>query len=138
MEAAAAEALEFNRDIRPILSEHCFQCHGPDAEARKADLRLDDAVAARHVLKSDDSGQNELLKRILSADADERMPPADSKKPLTDEQKRILASWVGEGSRYQSHWAFVPPVRAAIPEVKGTPPGPATPSTDSSCSDSTL
>lgn len=118
LEAAAAEALEFNRDIRPILSEHCFQCHGPDAEARKGDLRLDDAAAARRVLKGNDSSQNELLKRILSVDADERMPPADSKKPLSDEQKRILARWVGEGSRYQAHWAFVPPVRAPIPEVR--------------------
>lgn len=120
LETVSAEALEFNRDIRPILSEHCFQCHGPDAEARKGDLRLDDAAAARRVLKGNDSGQNELLKRILSTDADERMPPADSKKPLTDEQKRILARWVGEGSRYQQHWAFVPPVRAAIPEVKNS------------------
>src|SRR5438552_3702807 len=79
---ASADALRFDRDIRPILSEHCLQCHGPDADARKADLRLDDAVAASRVLKPGDSGQSELVRRVLSADAEERMPPPEAKKPL--------------------------------------------------------
>src|SRR5438093_1384725 len=98
VEAAAADVLNFSRDIRPILSEHCFQCHGPDADARQADLRLDDAAAAQRVLKPGDSGQHELLRRILSSDPDERMPPADSKKPLTDGQKRVLSRWIKEGA----------------------------------------
>src|SRR4051812_30848050 len=99
-ETAASDTLSFSRDIRPILSEHCFQCHGPDADARQADLRLDDAAAARRVLQPGQSGQSELLRRILSADLDERMPPADSKKPLTDEQKQLLARWIHSGAPY--------------------------------------
>ena len=117
-DAHAADELQFNRDIRPILSENCFQCHGPDAAARQADLRLDDAAAARHVLEAGDSGQSELVRRILTTDPAERMPPADSGKTLTDEQKKLLARWVSEGASFQPHWAFIPPVRPALPEVK--------------------
>jgi hypothetical protein len=97
--------VEFNRDIRPILAEKCFQCHGPDAAARQADLRLDDAAAARAVLEPGDSGSSELVRRIFAVDPDERMPPADSGKTLTD-------------APYPSHWAFVPPVKPVVPEVK--------------------
>src|SRR5688572_28372099 len=93
-QAACAETIEFNRDIRPILSENCFQCHGPDAAARQADLRLDEAEAARHVLESDGSGESELVRRIYARDPDERMPPADSSKSLTEHQKKLLARWV--------------------------------------------
>src|SRR5690349_1180812 len=99
--AGAGDELEFNRDIRPILSEHCFACHGPDAAARQADLRLDDPAAAQPVLQPGKTGQSELVRRILATDPDERMPPADFNKPLTDDQKKLLARWVQEGARYQ-------------------------------------
>ncbi len=114
----AAETLDFNRDVRPILAAHCFHCHGPDAEARQGELRLDDAATARRVLKAGKSGQSELVRRILAVDADERMPPVDANKPLADEQKQILTRWIQEGAGYQTHWSFVPPVRSEIPEVK--------------------
>ncbi len=114
----AAETLDFNRDVRPILAAHCFHCHGPDAEARQGELRLDEAAAARRVLDVGKSGQSELVRRILSVDADERMPPADANKPLADEQKQILARWVQQGAEYAAHWSFVPPVRPEVPEVK--------------------
>jgi cytochrome c553 len=114
----AAERVDFNRDVRPILAGHCFHCHGPDGEARQGELRLDDAAAARRVLKAADSGQSELVRRVLAADPDERMPPMDANKPLSDDQKKILTRWVAEGAEYQTHWAFVPPVRSAVPAVK--------------------
>jgi hypothetical protein len=115
--AQAADQLQFNRDIRPILSENCLTCHGPDAGARQGELRLDDEAAARHVLVTGDSGQSELVRRILTTDPAERMPPPDSGKVLTEDQKKILARWVSEGGTFQPHWAFIPPVRPALPEV---------------------
>jgi mono/diheme cytochrome c family protein len=117
-DAHAADELQFNRDIRPILSENCFRCHGPDVAARQADLRLDDASAARHVLTAAGSEQSELLRRILTTDPAERMPPADSGKTLTEAQKKLLARWVSEGADFQPHWAFIPPVRPALPAVQ--------------------
>src|SRR5262245_39082292 len=87
-QSGADDALDFNREIRPILSEKCFQCHGPDAAARQAELRLDDPAAARSVLELGDSGSSELVRRIFAPDRDERMPPADSGKTLTDEQRQ--------------------------------------------------
>jgi hypothetical protein len=114
----AADKVDYNRDIRPILAENCFLCHGPDAAARQGELRLDESEAARHVLDAGGSEQSEFVRRILSADPDERMPPADSKKSLTEEQKRLLARWVTEGAAYQAHWAFNPPARPRLPDVK--------------------
>src|SRR5580765_1074892 len=94
--AQAPQEIEFNRDIRPILSDTCFQCHGPDAKARQAELRLDrevDAVAARKegpAIVRGKPADSELIKRITHANADERMPPADSGKKLTAEQIELL------------------------------------------------
>jgi mono/diheme cytochrome c family protein/uncharacterized small protein (DUF1192 family) len=118
--AGTATKLGFNRDIRPILSENCFQCHGPDKNRRKADLRLDQRDAAIDAVafvpgKPDDS---ELIKRIFSTDEDEQMPPVDSNRHLTPAQKETLKRWIKEGAEYQSHWAFIPPVRPAVPAVK--------------------
>ncbi len=99
---AAADPVDFARDIRPILADQCFACHGPDEKARKADLRLDvrdDAVKAEALVpgKADAS---ELLKRITSAEPTERMPPASSKKPpLTAQQIDLLRRWVNEGAK---------------------------------------
>jgi mono/diheme cytochrome c family protein len=121
---ALAAPVDFNREIRPILANHCLKCHGPDAAERKGGLRLDIRDAA---LAEAESGEkaivpgkpdlSELVKRINSADADYHMPPADEKKPLTDEQKRLLARWIAEGADYQVHWAFVAPQTQAVPLV---------------------
>ncbi len=114
----------FARDVRPILANNCFHCHGPDAAERKADLRLDvwesvgDLRGAQAVVDSKNLAGSELLKRITSDDADERMPPADSGKSLRPEQLAILKQWIKQGAKYEQHWAFVAPRRPEIPTVK--------------------
>ncbi len=117
---AAAGKLEYNRDVRPILMENCFACHGPDSAARKADLRLDrrdDAVKAEAFVpgKPDKSA---LVERIFSADKSEVMPPHKTNKTLTAGQKAILKQWIAEGAEYQPHWSFIPPTRPPLPAVK--------------------
>lgn len=109
--------IEFNRDVRPILSDNCFYCHGPDANHRKGDLRLDErdaAVEAKAIVPGNES-KSGLIARILSDDPDEQMPPKDSNKKLTPRQKEILKQWVKQGAEYQRHWAYEPPVKASIP-----------------------
>ncbi len=123
--ARAATKLEFNRDIRPILSDNCFACHGFDVKNRKAGLRLDvpegafarneDGVAAILPGKLDAS---ELIKRIIASDPDDLMPPPDSHKKLTPAQIATLKQWVTEGAAYQKHWAFEPPVKPVPPRTK--------------------
>lgn len=115
--ARAGDQVQFNRDVRPILAENCFQCHGPDSAARKADLRLDDADAARSVVEPDKVDDSELVRRILTPDADERMPPAESHKSLTEKQKQTLVRWVEQGAKYERHWSLIPPARPALPNV---------------------
>lgn len=120
--ARAATKLDFNRDIRPILSDNCFACHGFDSKTRKAGLRLDVAEGAfaknkegvAAILPGDDVG-SELVKRLLTSDADELMPPPESHKKLTPSQITLLKRWIKEGAPYQKHWAFEPPVKAALP-----------------------
>jgi len=97
----AAGDVEFNRDIRPILSENCYACHGPDAKGRKADLRLDDREAALEALKS-----GEVVTRITTTNEDDVMPPLESNKQLTTAQVATLKQWITEGAKYQRHWAF--------------------------------
>ena len=119
--AHAADApLEFNRDIRPILAEYCFACHGPDSASRKADLRLDkrDAAIEKHAIAPGDAVHSTLLERIDSLDADQVMPPPTTRKHLSPEQKSLLRRWIEQGAEYQPHWSFVAPVRPAIPAVK--------------------
>ena len=122
---AAGRALDFNRDVRPILSENCFRCHGFDEKARKARLRLDTPEGASARAKSGKvavvpgkPAESELVQRITTHDADDLMPPAESGKKLSPAQIAILNRWVGEGAKYARHWAFEPPVRAPLPEVK--------------------
>ncbi|HEX7446608.1 MAG TPA: DUF1553 domain-containing protein [Pirellulales bacterium] len=115
----AAEPLQYNRDVRPILAENCFACHGPDSAARKADLRLDQRQAAIDAAaitpgKADDS---ELIRRILTSDPDELMPPPATKKQLTAEQKETLKRWMAEGAAYEPHWSLIAPVRPPLPAV---------------------
>ena len=115
------QKLGFNRDVLPILSAKCFQCHGADVAARQADLRLDQVASATE--KRDDRipivpgrpDQSELIHRIQSDDANEMMPPAELNNPLTDEEKQILEQWIAEGAEYEQHWAFVPPRKPPIP-----------------------
>jgi hypothetical protein len=116
----AAEApIDFNRDIRPILSENCFYCHGQDGNKRQADLRLDDrdaALAARAIVPGD-PGASAILERIHSSDDDVVMPPPSSNRKLSAEQKELLAKWVAAGAEYRKHWAFEPPTRPEPPAV---------------------
>ena len=115
--ASAADEILFNRDIRPILSENCFACHGPDQNKREADLRLDvpDDDVRERVLAPGDAEASELIARIDSDDPDAAMPPAETNKSLTAEEKELLKQWIEQGANYQGHWAYEPPVRAEIP-----------------------
>ena len=115
-----AEKLEYNRDVRPILAENCFRCHGPDSASRKADLRLDQRAAAieQGAWAEGDPDQSEALRRVFSTDPDEQMPPPGAHKTLTEAQKATLRQWVIEGAEYQPHWSFLAPVRPPLPDVK--------------------
>ncbi len=114
-----AKELEYNRDIRPILAEQCFACHGPDSAARKADLRLDqrDAAIDMASIVPGDPEDSELIRRIMSDDPDELMPPPETKKSLTPEQKQLLATWIKQGAEYELHWSFIAPTRPVVPDV---------------------
>nr|WP_240893931.1 PSD1 and planctomycete cytochrome C domain-containing protein [Limisphaera ngatamarikiensis] len=124
--AGAAEPLRFNRDIRPILSDHCFHCHGFDANHRKADLRLDTREGAtaprkgRPAVVPGDPEASELWHRITAADPADRMPPPDSGHVLTPEQIERVRRWIAEGAPYEKHWSFEPPQRPPLPEVRRT------------------
>jgi len=116
---AADDPIDFNRDIRPILSENCFYCHGQDGNKRQADLRLDDrdaALAARAIVPGD-PGASSLLERIHSTDGDVVMPPPSSNRSLSAEQKALLGRWVAAGAEYRKHWAFEAPARPEPPAV---------------------
>ena len=124
--SSTSAKIDFTRDIRPILSENCFRCHGPDTEAREADLRLDVRSAAfadldgHRAIVPGHPGKSELFRRISTADADERMPPADSKKKLTARQIETLRRWIKQGAPWAKHWAFIAPRRPKLPPVKNT------------------
>ena len=105
LSTASAAELSFNRDIRPILSDNCFYCHGPDKNHRKGDLRLD---VREELIKL---GPQTLIERITTTDSDDLMPPAESHKKLSLKQKDTLNQWIAEGSKYEPHWAFVPPMK---------------------------
>ncbi|HVC94179.1 MAG TPA: DUF1553 domain-containing protein [Pirellulales bacterium] len=128
--SAADGAVEFNRDIRPLLSDNCFQCHGPDQAKRKAELRLDIESAAlgmnegaerdgtRPIVPGDPAA-SELYRRIASTDPDERMPPVDSGRKLSAEQIELVRRWIEQGAKWQGHWSFIPPRRPSVPAVAG-------------------
>ncbi len=123
--AADGEAVSFDRDIRPILSNHCYACHGPDEKRRKGGLRLDSragAFAARDdgpVIAPGDPDGSELIQRVTSDDAEERMPPASAGRPLSGEQIATLRRWVRQGASWQDHWSFIAPRRPSLPTVSG-------------------
>ena len=121
----AADAPDFSRDVRPILSQHCFKCHGPDDKTRKGGLRLDlrdsatkEAKSGAVALVPGQPDKSELVARIFSTDEDELMPPPSVKRTLTPEQKDTLRRWVAAGAEYQQHWAFVKPKQAKVPDVR--------------------
>lgn len=117
--AVADDAVDFQQDVRPILSDRCFACHGPDENHREADLRLDDREGAVETgaIVPGQSDESELIRRILSDDPDEVMPPPDFNKDLTEAQKELLRRWVDQGAKYEAHWSFVAPRRPDVPEV---------------------
>jgi hypothetical protein len=116
----AEEPPRFNRDIRPILADRCFACHGPDSGTREAELRLDTADGAHEwAIVPGDADASEVIARVTSDDADMRMPPADAKKPpLTAQEVELLRQWIDAGAEYEPHWAYIPPERPPVPEVQ--------------------
>ncbi|GMV92636.1 MAG: hypothetical protein AMXMBFR82_24140 [Candidatus Hydrogenedentota bacterium] len=122
---ATDSTIRFDRDIRPILSENCFVCHGPDAAERKADLRLDDGIDAYEDQKSGlptvvpgKRAHSELYLRIASDDPDERMPPSDFSKTLSAEEIESIGAWIDAGAQWEQHWSLKPMERPAVPEVR--------------------
>ena len=120
----AAERIDFNRDIRPLLSDNCFACHGPDANHREADLRLDQRESLldveRAIVISENPDGSELLARIISDDPDLKMPPPGSGKELKAEEIQRIRDWIEQGAQWQEHWAFAPPMRSQLPAVEET------------------
>jgi hypothetical protein len=123
--ASPDRTVEFNRDIRPILSDVCYQCHGPDQAKRKAKLRLDTKEGAfadlggRRALVPGDLENSELYRRITSEDDDERMPPPSSGRTLSRQQVELMKRWIEQGTKWQQHWSLITPRRPPLPRPKG-------------------
>jgi Protein of unknown function (DUF1553)/Protein of unknown function (DUF1549)/Planctomycete cytochrome C len=119
----SSKTIDFNRDIRPILSDNCFNCHGPDEKRRKAKLRLDTADGAtadhdgKQAIKPKDIQASELWRRINAKDPDDIMPPPDSNKKLTSDQIQTLRRWIEAGAQYKGHWAFEAPQKPELPKI---------------------
>jgi hypothetical protein len=120
---ARADAVDFNREVRPILAQHCFACHGMDEHSRKGKLRLDLPESAHGKGKSGETAivagqpdKSEVVHRIFSDDPDDVMPPPETKKPISAKDKAILRAWIAEGGVYQPHWAFSAPKQAPLPK----------------------
>ena len=116
--------VDFGTDVRPILAKHCFTCHGPDEDAREADLQLDEERGATRdlggyqAIKPHDPDASELIARITSDDPDVRMPPGDEKPPLSQQEIQTLKDWIQAGGHYETHWSFVPPEPVVVPDVQ--------------------
>ncbi|MDG2383832.1 MAG: DUF1553 domain-containing protein [Pirellulaceae bacterium] len=111
------DLIQFNRDVRPILSNNCFQCHGPDEQHREAELRLDGQEGIEAAFGSAGLAESEGWKRIISSDSDLQMPPPESHKELSTTEINILKRWIEQGGRWQDHWSFVAPQRPTIPQT---------------------
>lgn len=122
--ALAEERIDFTKDIRPILSENCSFCHGPDEQHREADLRLDTSEGAWSVIKKGSSKESELYRRILTDDPDLQMPPAESNRRLTTKQRETIRQWIDQGAEWEQLWSLQPLRKPPIPE---TPPRTTTP-----------
>ena len=125
--SARPQQIDFNRDIKPILSDKCFACHGPDATAKKIKLRLDSEAAAmaelragKHAIVPNHPEQSELVRRISAKDEAMRMPPVDSGRQLSEREIDLLTEWIRQGAKWERHWSFVAPVRTSLPKVKNT------------------
>jgi hypothetical protein len=118
----AKSSVHFNQDIRPILAEACLACHGPDSASRQADLRLDkrEVAVERAAIVPGDPDASEMIRRILSEDASEKMPPPETKKSLSEKQKRLLIQWIHDGADYQPNWSLIAPARPPIPQVQNS------------------
>ncbi|MBI5759703.1 MAG: DUF1549 domain-containing protein, partial [Planctomycetales bacterium] len=121
---ASRTAIDYNRDIRPILSNNCYKCHGPDANERKAELRFDVHDAALKPAESGDRAivpgkpdESRLIERIFSTDAAEVMPPPKENKKLTDAERQLLRKWIEQGANFQTHWSFKPVQRPPVPKI---------------------
>jgi hypothetical protein len=123
--AGAEEPIRFNRDVRPILSDHCFACHGLDEKKRKAKLRLDIAQGAyadrdgSRAIVPGKPAESALWQRITTVEEDDLMPPPAHHKPLSVKQQATLEHWIKEGAPYEAHWAFVPPKKSPVPKIEG-------------------
>ena len=118
LRATQAADIDFNRDVRPILAHNCFECHGPDKKAREGDLRLDVlGQALKTVINPGKPEKSPLIKRLLSRDESEVMPPKESKRRPTAAQIAILKEWIKQGAKYKPHWSFVAPKRPVVPRV---------------------
>ena len=131
METEVGAAIDFTRDVYPILSDRCFACHGPDAEARKADLRLDQegfitasSSEGERLVQPGDAASSTLIARIHSEDPDSVMPPPESFLTLNPDEKATLTQWINEGASWAKHWAFERVVAPKIPQMDGVPPAP--------------
>ena len=118
----SAQQIDFNRDVRPILSNNCFQCHGPDEAARQADLRLDtaDGIAQMRepaLIVKGDALNGEFIHRITATDKDLKMPPANSNRELSEVQIATLKRWIEQGAEYSVHWSFTPPAKSDFPDT---------------------
>ncbi|MEZ6048887.1 MAG: PSD1 and planctomycete cytochrome C domain-containing protein [Planctomycetaceae bacterium] len=126
--AGESKDIDFNRDIRPILSSKCFHCHGPDARSREADLRLDTEAGlfgeegTGGVIQAHKTDESELFRRLTSTDADEQMPPADSDLELSQDEIDLIGRWIETGAEWSGHWAYLPLKNPSIPEVKTDQP----------------
>ncbi|EEF59706.1 PSD1 and planctomycete cytochrome C domain-containing protein [Pedosphaera parvula] len=122
--SSSSKTIDFNRDVRPILSDNCFNCHGPDEKRRKAKLRLDIAEGAvevregKQAIKPKDLQASEVWRRINTKDPDDMMPPPDSNKKLTEQQIQTLKRWIEGGAQYKGHWAFEAPRKPGLPKIK--------------------
>src|ERR1041384_3848218 len=123
--AAAKAEVKFNRDIRPIMSDTCFHCHGPDAKARKGGFRIDLRDQALKPAKSGEipivpgkPEESEIIKRLFAKDEDDLMPPPEAHKTLTPAQKELFKRWVAEGANYEAHWAYTPLATPPVPKLR--------------------
>jgi hypothetical protein len=122
--SAAEGKISYNFQVKPILAEHCLKCHGQDEKQRKAKLRLDDrenSILAKSIIPGRPD-ESELIKRLLTHDEEEIMPPPKERRPVNEAQIALLQQWIAEGAEYEQHWSFIPPVAPPVPEIKGEKP----------------
>ena len=116
MNLALGQAVDFENQIKPLLSDRCFACHGPDENARKADLHLYSREGALEVISPGKPEASELYKRLVTTEEDDLMPPPDSKLSLSDAEKDLIRRWIAEGAEWKEHWASAPIAQPTLPQ----------------------